>query len=153
MSELWPPECFLSWEKLNRFLDILDENYGEGIDGWPYILDRRTGSTGRGNVLLINCNDQFAWAYADCEPVTDLDLLEQCYKDCIGLIGEIGYIDAPLLYIARKRGMRPQGCCYPSDERLWHLFDATGPERELNMANPFRPGERQVEYKVPKTQG
>lgn len=48
---------------------------------------------------------------------------------------------AGALYAARRRGLRPQGACYPKDTRLWHLFDQCGPEREVGFGNPFAPGE------------
>ena len=39
--------------------------------------------------------------------------------------------------------MRPQGAYYPeSDPETWPLFDDCGPEREVGLGNPYRPGER-----------
>ncbi|UDL15984.1 hypothetical protein QEH42_gp234 [Microbacterium phage Pumpernickel] len=48
----------------------------------------------------------------------------------------------PLLFAAKSRKMRPQGAYYKSiPENIWHLFDACGPEREVGMGNPRKPGE------------
>lgn len=81
--------------------------------------------------FFIHCPDFFHWGSADVEPITedDLALLERSAKD--------DDVDGPLLFCARKRGMRPQGACYENLTReLWHLYDACGPERELGLTNP-----------------
>lgn len=82
--------------------------------------------------FFVNCNDIFGWAMADAEPIsTDEDIvaLEQAIKD--------GGDDGVLLYCARKRGMRPQGALYKHlDEKNKELFNACGPEREINFFNP-----------------
>lgn len=81
--------------------------------------------------LLVQCNDVFWWATADCEEVTpdDLPLLRQTLADlravdCTWYLGE--------LFVARKRGMRPQRpwleCETVPDVSA--LFLAAGPERE-----------------------
>ena len=79
----------------------------------------------------INTNDFFAWACADAEPVTleDITMLEEC----LTLAGD----DGPLLFVARKNNMRPQGACYAFlSEKNWHLFDDCGPYREPGFGNP-----------------
>jgi hypothetical protein len=85
------------------------------------------------------CNDFFYWGCADAEDITsqeDVDLFEQCIKDCKA-IAEQGEVYAKELYCSRRAKMRPQGAYYEAiDKRFWPLFDACGPERELNMGNP-----------------
>ena len=82
--------------------------------------------------FFINCNDFFAWGCADAEPVQtpeDVGALERAFQDA----GD----DGPLLYCARRRGMRPQGAYYDHIEKEhWPLFDACGPEREVTFGNP-----------------
>lgn len=83
--------------------------------------------------FYIICNDTLLWGCSDAEDVAcsaDLDLLEQCYKD-------IGGIWGGTLYACRKAGMRPQGAAYPKEAELWPLFDACGPEREVDIGNPM----------------
>jgi hypothetical protein len=89
--------------------------------------------------FLVNCNDIFYWGCADAEEIStteDFALFEQSYRDCIAL-DSMSY-DWPLLYCARKRNMRPQGTAYSSQIRkeVHELFNAAGPEREINFGNP-----------------
>ena len=72
--------------------------------------------------------------------IEDLDLFEQCYKDCYELSEDFGAEFAPYLYCARVEKMRPQGACYPIYTNFWPLFDACGPVREINEENPEEPG-------------
>jgi len=88
--------------------------------------------------FYILCNDFFSWGCADAEAIEnqqDVDLLEQCIKDCQA-VRQSGEVHASQLYCAKKRKMRPQGAAYPYEKDLWPLFDACGPEREINMGNP-----------------
>lgn len=73
--------------------------------------------------FTVFCSDTFAWACADCEPISagDLPALERAKAD-------LPEGDWPTLWVARKRGMRPM--------RRWlercggaerHLFEAAGP--------------------------
>jgi hypothetical protein len=89
--------------------------------------------------FAINCNDIFAWACADCEPVEsgkDVLALEQAFNDA-------GEEDGPILYCCRRRKMRPQGAVYKEGnvEHIaranWPLFDACGPVREVTFGNPL----------------
>lgn len=60
-------------------------------------------------------------------------------------------MQASSLFACRSRKMRPQGACYPDDHpELWPLFDACGPEREVGMGNPYRPGERKKALEAAK---
>jgi hypothetical protein len=86
--------------------------------------------------LLVNCNDVFAWGCADCEELTadDVPALEQALDDAQAA-GDRGA--GHLLWIARKRQMRPQGACYDHiDKCLWALFDACGEPRATDRVNP-----------------
>jgi hypothetical protein len=85
--------------------------------------------------LLVNCNDVFWWATSDCEEITpdNIEVLEQAVSDVKAATGSNRCAD--WLFVCRVRAMRPQGACY--DERyipkpLWPLFDACGPEREVD---------------------
>jgi hypothetical protein len=88
--------------------------------------------------FAINCNDVFMWGCADAEEITtreDVDLLQQACRDS----NDFG----PLLYCARKQGMRPQGAYYRYiDKNDWELFNACGPEREICFGNPKKQGEK-----------
>lgn len=88
--------------------------------------------------FFVKCSDVFASAYADLEPLTPdtIDEFEQAAADVREACGDATY--AGDLYCARRRQTRPQGAAYPSDPRLWPLFDACGPERPLGLDNPKR---------------
>ena len=86
--------------------------------------------------FYINCNDVFLWGSADAEDVTlkSLNVLEQSYIDA--------EFDGAYLYCARQRKIRPQGALYSSiNKKHWDLFNACGPEREISLGNPYKPGE------------
>lgn len=87
--------------------------------------------------LFVLCNDVFEWGTADAEPIRpeDLPLLEQAAEDVRPLVSMLNGVGD--LYVARKRGMRPQGASYKYiDEKLWPLFNACGPERVTDLLNP-----------------
>lgn len=87
--------------------------------------------------FLVSCNDFFWWGCADAQPITpdNVAVLEQAYADCRAIDHEqVG----PLLFVARARGLRPQGCCYPKDPALWPFFDACGPKRDVDFGNPHK---------------
>ena len=108
--------------KLAAYWDLHDELY------WNRELD-----------FFINCSDAFAWGFADAEKVAsqaDVDLLEKAVGDCREL-EEMGQFSAAMLFVARKRRMRPQGAMYKHiPTELHKLFDAAGPVREVTMGNP-----------------
>lgn len=58
--------------------------------------------------FMVNCNDFFYYASADCEAVTEenLPVLEQAMKDCTDAKGNTSY-EASLLFCARVRNMKP----------------------------------------------
>ena len=80
--------------------------------------------------FFVNANDVFEWACADCEILTpdDLPALRQAISE-VRAIDEAKKDEGFTLWVARKRGMRPQRPAYPKDERIRALFDACGPER------------------------
>ena len=58
----------------------------------------------------VICNDTFAYCSADAEDISsqeDLDLLMRCMEDCVEADGTHGSAYASILYVARKRKMRP----------------------------------------------
>lgn len=92
-----------------------------------------------GNVctMTVDCSDLFVWGCSDGEGITQDELAG--LNECLVLSPKHGGI----LWVARKRGTRPQGAYYSHiDETEWHLFDAVGPEREVGLGNPYKPGER-----------
>lgn len=106
----------------------------------------------RGNIVgheegcFLNCNDAFAWGYSDAEilSVEDIPALREAHKDA-------DMCDGSLLFIARKRKMRPQGAMYAHiEKKFWPLFDACGPARESCFGNPV--GTDQIEAYVLKKQ-
>ena len=133
---------------LQRVSDVI-QTYEDGfaVDDGPYVLcldwsgPVDTPLAERRLEILIDDSDLFAWGCATTTWVADPDPLRQCYEDCKATDAETGAIYAPYLYCARVRGLRPQGACYPHDRRFWPLFDACGPEREIDSGNPYPPGE------------
>lgn len=93
--------------------------------------------------FYINTNDHFWLGTADAEIVIleSLSLLAECIEKCLAIDPVCGAIHGCYLYAGRVRKLRPQGAAYPEERDLWPLFDACGPEREINDANPCRPGE------------
>ena len=111
--------------------------------------------------ISVICSDIFVWGCADLEDIEgpdDLELLRQSMKD----VQEVGGRTAshgPELYCSRKRQMRPQGAFYKyldvydykkdqprelnkeATQKLHDLFNAAGPEREVESGNPYKPGE------------
>jgi hypothetical protein len=82
--------------------------------------------------ILVNCSDFFAWACADAQPITqeNIDHLRAAIDECEAVpeFEGVGWIG--LLFCAKARGMRPQGCAYPKHHAVAALFDACGPKRE-----------------------
>jgi len=84
--------------------------------------------------FLVNCNDFFAWGCSDCEELT-VEHLHVFVKACAD-----DRTWGPQLYCARVRGERPQGACYRGmPKRVAEMFNACGPEREINLINPRPP--------------
>lgn len=82
--------------------------------------------------IFVECNDLFFWACADCEEIEsdqEVEDLRQAFTDAEKAY-EHGGAYAPLLWVARKRKMRPQDPYYKYfNEALHPLFNACGPER------------------------
>lgn len=92
--------------------------------------------------FFVNTNDLLAWGCADGERITteNLPLLRQAMADC-KKVGKYCWYEAVALFACRLNKMRPQGAAYPKNKAFWPLFDACGPEREVGLGNPKRPGE------------
>jgi hypothetical protein len=90
----------------------------------------------------FNCNDLMFWGSSDCEEfgINDLPEIKRALDDCEAALKYHGHYGVSL-FVCRKRGERPQGACYPPKE-LWPLFDACGPEREVGLGNPYKPGQK-----------
>lgn len=76
--------------------------------------------------MLVHCSDTFYWGTADCEPVTADDLPELTRAKA-----DLPDDDWPILWVARKRQMRPMPPYYKGfSTQTAALFDTAGPERE-----------------------
>lgn len=89
----------------------------------------------------FNVSDVFGWACADAEYVEaqDVPLLENTYKELDAMPDVNMFAELAALFTARKRGMRTQDCIlYSKDSpaELIALYEACGPKRENNLANP-----------------
>lgn len=84
--------------------------------------------------MVVDCNDTFWWATADAEDIQPFQLgaLDAAYAESPSHGG--------ILWVARKRSMRPQGAIYRSiPAEQWPLFDACGPEREHDTSRLLPP--------------
>jgi hypothetical protein len=92
-------------------------------------------SSAGGMRVLVGCSDVFWWGTADCEPVEVADLpdLEKARLDLANAGDPLFDYYAPALWVARKRGMRPQTPWW-NRERIpipvRDLFLAAGPVRD-----------------------
>lgn len=97
---------------------------------WSALLDDDTVS------LFVNCSNLFTQE-GDVEAITAdrLEVFRTAFADTATAAGG-DMTWAPLLYVCRVRGVRPQQSAYPTDTRLWPLIDACGPDPDL----PAEPG-------------
>lgn len=153
-------EKLKSWEymvevlKIFRELDMEDELYWH-FHAKPY--DWQKPEYVEYPTFAVSCSDSFHWASADGEEIEpeDIPLLKQCIEDLKATGAEAWGAEVPLLYAARKRGMRPMRLWlqrlrtgnYGKDtrteaqreeweskygethEKMYQLFIAAGPER------------------------
>ena len=85
----------------------------------------------------VICNDIFWWGTADLEEIT-----EETIDDFETALIDGGIAWGATLYCARMRKMRPQGAMYEHiNKDVWYLFDACGPEREVDFGNPMERSE------------
>jgi hypothetical protein len=126
-------------------LKLLDENDASmGFVWW------RTDGEYAPCTFMVNCNDEFAFASADCESITkdNFATLRLSFIDCEELYKH-GKCWGPMLFCARVKQQRPQGSTYDSIPlELWPLFDACGPVREINGSNPYGQGQRKQEREL-----
>lgn len=97
--------------------------------------------------IYFLCNDLFWWGCADAEEITpeNLPVLRQCVANLKAVDKVLGTVHVAELFCSMVRKERPQGVCYDGFEpEYWPLFDACGPEREVGMGNPYRPGQRRA---------
>jgi len=77
---------------------------------------------------FVDCSDSFYWACADAEELNPED------GEAIRKAHGESKFNGSLLWIARKREIRPQNALYGYiEDEDWPLFDACGPEREANL--------------------
>lgn len=104
--------------------------------------------------VFVGCNDVFAWAYADVEEITseNVDAFVKTFSECEEKFGKYNAIHAGDLFVARQRGLRPQGAYLnligkgPNGEEWVALFLQAGPAREVGMGNPhaLRPAQQEA---------
>jgi hypothetical protein len=84
----------------------------------------------------VNVNDVFAWGVADAEIIEDeedLPELRKAFEESEAANGIYGAV----LFVARKRKMRPQGAWMKDVSKgELALFSEVGPERETGFGNP-----------------
>ena len=119
--------------------------------------------------VYVNVSDFFVWGCSDVEEITsqeDIEGLRKAFEDSREFAETVktprdagGYVSRediakvsasihwPELWAARKRGMRPQGAIYPYLKGIESLFDAAGPERDIDVLNPK---DQQGNYKYKK---
>lgn len=98
----------------------------------------------------IMCSDAFFYATADDEEVLsqeDVDLLEQCIKECLNVGDGLGELRGTLLYVAKKRKMRPLLDIYTHiPKAVQELLNACGPDREnRNLLSELKEGIDELE--------
>lgn len=151
MSAVIPPTPTTPDDLSSLVLDVIRllAPYDIGRDqifyGWS---DRRWDSSLQSAVpteprysMSIECSDEFWWASADAEAVTreNFHLLKEALEECMALEkvneGCMAILDAPLLFCARSRNIRPMKATYKDlDPWTIPLFDAIGPERDGDWA-------------------
>lgn len=135
-----PSETALSDSDLVALLAVTSD-LAPGSVWW-----RTRGDTfGTGDLAVyVPCSDLFTWGCADVEEIaahdvhTLLDTVEET-RSVLVSAGVSAWVeaDALLLWVARKRGTRPQGAAYAVlHPALWDLFDLAGPERKTDTFNP-----------------
>lgn len=90
--------------------------------------------------ISVNCSDVFYWGTADTEEITieDVPALQADFEKQRELQGTPypDYFYMP--WIARKRGIRPQGAMYKYlPEAVVNQINEEIPEREIDVLNPF----------------
>lgn len=90
--------------------------------------------------IELNCSDTFWWGTADSEPIeaADIPTLQASYNDVKAAHGDTAFSSlVALLFVARKRRMRPQGAIYKGlPEYMHRLLNGCGPYREVGPGNP-----------------
>ena len=134
MEKIGDKKKVISYEGLCKLIEIADGNLDSNF--WAY-------SNGKDEIEIhVNCNDVFMWACSEGYPLGDEDLddLARCYNDVAKRTGDLKDTNnATMLWACRLLQERPQGAMYPKDKRLWPLFDAVGPEKEVGRGNPYSP--------------
>lgn len=88
--------------------------------------------------MHANCGDVFAWGGSALEEIKPENFaeLERARTDANDAAGEPTH-EWPMLFVARVRGLRPQGAMYRHIRPELHdLFDECGPVRQVGLGNP-----------------
>ena len=100
--------------------------------------------------MSVDCSDVFYWGTADAERIEEADL-DELIAD-FSAQSELQGTSYPeyfyMPWIARKRGIRPQGAMYKYlPDAVAKQINAEVPEREVDVMNPFTEDD---EYKYKK---
>lgn len=114
-----------TWSRVTDWLDALPADIKTTIEDYLIAGKLHLSVREDGLNLWADCSDLFFWACADGEDlaITDLPAFTQAYSESPH--------HGDLLWVARKRGMRPQAPYYREfspEEQV--LFDAAGPVRD-----------------------
>lgn len=111
-----------------------DPGRDNGVDPDELFFNRRADDGGIN--ISANCSDSFAWASADCEPITaeNIAVFEQSVRDVVA--ADI-YHSYSLLFAARVRRRvpvvrRPPGDPLgwdPDSRRLWEMYEAAAEDQ------------------------
>lgn len=85
--------------------------------------------------VTFDMGDVFWWGCSDSENIEaeDIPLLEKCVADA----GEDEDFDIELLFICRKRKMRPQGCVLRLGNPVHKIIMNEFPPRPIDLGNPY----------------
>jgi hypothetical protein len=76
--------------------------------------------------LFVVADGIWSWGVSDLEEIDSVDDFHTAINDCFDATeGDTTF--APILYACRRRGQAPPRGRYPTDRRLWPLFDACDP--------------------------
>jgi len=121
-------------DKINDFVwEVLRFTAKEDID-----VFWRTEGENAPITFFVNTNDILYWGCVDAEELTpeSLPVLKQAIEDLEKIEEHAGRIYGEELFCCRMAKTRPQGACYPKDEKFWAIFDECGEEREEGFGNP-----------------
>ena len=127
-----------SYIDLNHLVGVINRYW---LDWYDFEMHTYQGKI----YVYVDDSDLFAWGYSGSVPMVPSDFKElvKCCED-LKAIGDHLYVQmfAVKLFCCRKMKSRPQGAQYNAKHKdMWHLYDECGPEKEVGIGNPCKPGE------------